>query len=1219
MPEHFVERLDEQNAIKELLLSKKVKRPGTSPITVIRGLGGLGKSTFAASLAHDIDIENHFKDGTLWVTLGQNPEPLYLLTLLSGWMQSLGDYNYKSTNLESASRHLRTLLYEKKILLVIDDVWKPEHFEPFRLGSSTCHTLVTTREANIVGAENYDLPVMTVAQSSDLINQNLTEPLQKGERKRVEIFIHQVGRLPLALELGASQINEGVTWEELLEDLQSEIARLECLNRPNPPDDESLRKKYSLLACLNLSLKWLSPEELRQFAWLGIIKEDTIFTQEIIATLWQIDPREAGSILRKFYAKSLLLFRRDKRSYRLHDLVHDMAQRLLVTPQQPIRSDDLPGLGLILVQAHRQFLIHHLAKTQKGQWHTLQDDGYIHTHLTWHMEQSDQAHLIPQLLEEEDEQGKNAWYTQAEKRGEISSFFGDITRSRKYARSIFETEPAQSLALQMRYGLMLSSINSLTGNVPGQLIARLIEEEIWTIPQALAYIQTNPIEEQKALALKAIIDLLPNEFKLVAFEIAERIKNDLPRVIAFSSFSGYHYDFFDRALCAARNITDISRKTLALGILVFIEPQLSSEFANYCIEIDLEEDIEKALKGTIQYLDQESIKKIFDFVIARIDQYSRKHKNWSNPPLAQALALTATRVNESDQRRALEAARKLDYLRRAEALHVMAPFLSDSLCEEAMDVALTIPNSHEWDQAFALSAFKTREYKSTAWLVEQSRKLTIPFQKASALIKLLEDEKTLISEIIETIKLVQDGNQCVELIHYLEPYLNMDLCDYLILSFQDLCDMHRILAIGALAKHLNKKQIQQALKISIKIQDEFHQCWSLLQILQYKKGTKFNPFEGIDKLKHPLDKAFLSVCLAEVNSQFIDYAIDAVSKLHSLGTDGYEKAGLLRKLFPLIQVRNINKILSIIIELPDYLEIPLLLDLYPILQNEFKIDAQALIDKALDSARKSYPDRNTVKHLIAIQKYTDQDLLQEAQDLIQNCPIEYIKSESIIELATSLPNKLDEALDIIPSLTPEQSKLEAFSKLAPHLRDSQLQKAIALISCIEGSLYQIEAWKMLTIFFPSLLSTALEQVNSLQDKKEREWSLFRFCHLSTEITVNLFNSTLEEQNEDKKSELLIQLISSLSIEQICQLLEVIEDINSTQQTKLIRCLIPRLDELSLLKPNTFNKLLYALATHQRQHFLSCFDVLIPIIYKWGSNIAVEQLAKSVQDVVRYWE
>ncbi|MEO0867549.1 MAG: NB-ARC domain-containing protein [Cyanobacteria bacterium J06642_11] len=294
LPDHFVERPEQQTIVKGQLLNEG-SRVGTLVVSAIYGLGGIGKSVLASKLAFDDEVQSRFCDGILWATLGQKPD---ILPLLSGWIQALGDHDYKPTAIESASNHLRTLLFGKRVLLVVDDIWHPPHLDPFRVGGEGCCVLVTTREARIPEAHRYDLDVMTADQALELMTHKLSGKLTEANRDKALAFADRVGYLPLALELAASQIEEGVLWSELLDDLQAEVARLETLDiygQAEIPDDAK-RRKYSLLACFNLSLKQLAPEQLQQFAWLGVVPEDVSLTQEMAETLWQVTSRQAQAI-----------------------------------------------------------------------------------------------------------------------------------------------------------------------------------------------------------------------------------------------------------------------------------------------------------------------------------------------------------------------------------------------------------------------------------------------------------------------------------------------------------------------------------------------------------------------------------------------------------------------------------------------------------------------------------------------------------------------------------------------------------------------------------------------------------------------------------------------------------------------------------------------------------------------------------------------------------
>ncbi|MEL7353893.1 MAG: NB-ARC domain-containing protein, partial [Cyanobacteria bacterium J06560_5] len=520
LPDHFVERPEPQNAVKAQLLCDNDKG-GTLVVSAIYGLGGIGKSVLASKLTHDSAVQDYFDDGILWVTLGQNPD---ILPLLSGWIQALGDYDYKPTAIESASNHLRTLLYNKCILLVVDDVWNPAHLEPFRVGGDKSRVMVTTREARIPDAQLHSLDVMDEAQALALMTQKIKEPLSEVARRQALEFAGRVGYLPLALDLAASQIEDGVRWQELLEDFTDEVARLESLDiygageiSGEMPDDEK-RRKYSLLACFNLSLKQLSGEQLQQFAWLGVVPEDVRLTQEMAETLWQVRGRQAGSILRTFRAKSLVLqgakqqsggLAQERPSYRMHDLMHDLAQQLLQQPVEPEGEDALPGLGLTVAAAHGELLARYKAKTVAGKWHTLKDDGYIFAHLTWHMEQAQQPEEIHGLLRASNEAGPNGWYEACDAIGNPAGFVNDMGRAWAIALESYEGAPGETVALLFRYALMRTSLNSLASNIPAKMVGGLVKEGYWRASQGLAYAQQAQDPWHRAACISAIAPYMP--------------------------------------------------------------------------------------------------------------------------------------------------------------------------------------------------------------------------------------------------------------------------------------------------------------------------------------------------------------------------------------------------------------------------------------------------------------------------------------------------------------------------------------------------------------------------------------------------------------------------------------------------------------------------------------------------------------------------------------
>ncbi|HPR90925.1 MAG TPA: NB-ARC domain-containing protein, partial [Synergistaceae bacterium] len=270
LPEHFVPRPEKSDEVKRRLLTNIPDRPGVLVVSALHGLGGIGKTVLASSLAHNDEVRDHFPDGILWATLGQEPD---LLSLLSGWIQALGDYEFRPTTPEAASMHLSTLLHDKTALLVVDDAWNSAHVQPFRVGGPRCSLLITTRDsliAEAVGARVYDLDVMTEGQSLALLSNRLGRELGETERQEALDLAKVVGYLPLALNLIAAQVEDGVSWAELLEELRAEIARLEALEKPGVEElDEATRRNLSLRASFRLSIQSMPEKKRVAFAWLG--------------------------------------------------------------------------------------------------------------------------------------------------------------------------------------------------------------------------------------------------------------------------------------------------------------------------------------------------------------------------------------------------------------------------------------------------------------------------------------------------------------------------------------------------------------------------------------------------------------------------------------------------------------------------------------------------------------------------------------------------------------------------------------------------------------------------------------------------------------------------------------------------------------------------------------------------------------------------------------
>ncbi|MEH2070562.1 MAG: NB-ARC domain-containing protein [Nostoc sp.] len=751
LPTYFVERPEYSDDLKTRLLNGSSSDSRTLVITAIHGLGSVGKSTLAAALAHNAEIQSRFCDGILWATLGQQPN---VLALLSGWVQPLGDYSFKPTSVEATSSHLRTLLYDKAVLLVVDDAWNTEDARAFNFGGARCQVLVTTREGHIadaLAASTYSLDIMKPDQAMELLTKKLRREITGTERHSAENLAKGVGYLPLALELAAAEVACGTTWNELLADIQQEIARLTSFDRPEAEEitDEASLKRLSLTASLNLSVKRMPPEKQQHFSWLGVLPEDVNINKMMAATLWQMDKCDAAKMLQYLRNKALLLtglpLADGMPTYRLHDLFHDLACNLLTAPSQPKRPGDLAGLGLNLADVHAAFLKKYRQKTQNGLWHTLLDDGYIHQYLVWHLEKAGQLEEIHTLLREESATGSNGWYEAREQLAQTGGYITDISRAWELAEA---NRTESTLSLQCRYALITASMNSLAANLPGNLLVALVKNKMWTPEQGLAYALQKPELREKIDSLTELVNYLtPNLQELTlqkALAAARVTQNESNRANALSALADKLPDILPEALAAARAIQDEYDRANALSALADkLPPELLPEALAAARAIQHEDSRAKVLSALADKLPPELLSKALAAARAIQDEYY----------CAYALRGLAEELPDILPE-ALAAARAIQHEdSRADALSALAEKLPDIL-PETLAAARAIQD--EYSRTKVLSALADKLPDILPEALAAARAIQDEDSRAKALRDLADKLPDILPEALAAARAIQD-------------------------------------------------------------------------------------------------------------------------------------------------------------------------------------------------------------------------------------------------------------------------------------------------------------------------------------------------------------------------------------------------------------------------------------------------------------------------------
>lgn len=274
--------------------------PGTATKTiVIQGWPGIGKTTFASTLARHEDIAALFPDGILWVSLGQSPDVLGKLQSCAATIGLPFGFDYETP--EALSMRLASACQNKQMLLIVDDVWKMQDFVPFNFMGTKSATLVTTRANDIAQDialrpdDIYRLPLLSNTYSLELLHV-LAPDVVANNRKTIELLINTLEGLPLALQIAGrllrAEANMGWSVDNLLEEL---LEGTRILSERVPPDRTDILHETTptVATLLHRSTDWLDPQTRERFALLGVFApKPATFDLEALRIVWRApDPK----------------------------------------------------------------------------------------------------------------------------------------------------------------------------------------------------------------------------------------------------------------------------------------------------------------------------------------------------------------------------------------------------------------------------------------------------------------------------------------------------------------------------------------------------------------------------------------------------------------------------------------------------------------------------------------------------------------------------------------------------------------------------------------------------------------------------------------------------------------------------------------------------------------------------------------------------------------
>ncbi|MBA2891920.1 AfsR/SARP family transcriptional regulator [Nonomuraea soli] len=297
------------------------------PIAAICGIGGVGKTALAVHVAHACD--ETFPDGQLYADLrGYTDEATAPESALGAFLRALGiPPDVIPEGLAERSALFRSLLADRRILVLLDNARDAAQVTPLLPGSSGCAAIVTSRSklADLPSARLIDLDVLEPDEALSLFSTVAGPERVAPERAAAMDVVAACGFLPLAVRIVAARLAARPSWTvaSLVPRLADEQHRLDELRVGN----------LAVEATFALGYGQLSPNQARAFRLLALPNGPDISIGAAAAVL-SLSTLEAENLLESLVDVSLLEAPAPSR-YRFHDLLKLFARRVLDKAERP--------------------------------------------------------------------------------------------------------------------------------------------------------------------------------------------------------------------------------------------------------------------------------------------------------------------------------------------------------------------------------------------------------------------------------------------------------------------------------------------------------------------------------------------------------------------------------------------------------------------------------------------------------------------------------------------------------------------------------------------------------------------------------------------------------------------------------------------------------------------------------------------------------------------
>ncbi|WP_097228217.1 tetratricopeptide repeat protein [Streptomyces sp. OV198] len=330
-PGNFVGRAEEMTRLNAAL-SGTSDRGHSALISAVAGAGGIGKTALAIHWAHR--VTDRFPDGQLYINLrGYDVGPPLSPTEALDTMLHAFDVAPEQLprELEAKSGLLRSLLAERRMLILLDNARGAEQVRPLLTSAPGCFTLITSRSrlaglALQVPLEQITIGTLPPTEALTLLRRIVGEERVDAEPEAARELLGYCAYLPLAIHIAADRVKASRFLR--ITDLADQLSRCALAELATPDDDA----RTTVRAVLSWSYDALTTEDQRLFRLLGL-HPGQHFTVRSATALTRSPLTDVRQTLNRLAAAHLVEETSADR-FQFHDLLREYAREIALAVEE---------------------------------------------------------------------------------------------------------------------------------------------------------------------------------------------------------------------------------------------------------------------------------------------------------------------------------------------------------------------------------------------------------------------------------------------------------------------------------------------------------------------------------------------------------------------------------------------------------------------------------------------------------------------------------------------------------------------------------------------------------------------------------------------------------------------------------------------------------------------------------------------------------------------